>query len=91
MNELIQVGSTMWLDPDSIAGVRWIEESKPVVNEATGDKLFDGYPGYAQIIYRENTMFGPNIIYLSSDWPINRIRRALGLVSADEPGRCCDD
>ena len=72
INKLVQVGSTMWLDPADIRGVRWIEGSP-----AIGDVL-PASPGYTQVIHRSR---GPweSTGFLTSDWPVERVRCALGL------------
>lgn len=72
LDKLVQVGSTMWLDPANIIGVRWMQ----------GDESL-GVPAYTQIIYVDPGPFLPNTVYLTSDWPIQRVQQVLGLVSAD--------
>lgn len=75
LQDLVQVGSDMWLDPANIVGVRWVPESTI---------LSQHFAGYTQFIHTAVTMFGPSTTYLSSDWPLDRVQAALGLVSADE-------
>lgn len=83
LENLVQVSSTMWLDPAGIVGVRWMPGSDPIISERTGEVVLAGHPGYTQVIHRDNTGFMPYTCYLTSDWPIERVQSALGLVSAD--------
>lgn len=83
LDKLVQVGSTMWLDPAGIVGVRWMPATEPIISERTGEVVLRGHPGYTQVIHRDDTGFLPHTGYLTSDWPIERVQSALGLVSAD--------
>lgn len=84
MKNLVQVGSQMWLDPENIVGVRWVEGSDPVINKHTGETVIKGYPGYTQVIHRDDSSFMSHTAFLTSDWPFERVMSALHLVSADD-------
>ena len=88
LDKMVQVGSTLWLDPDGIVGVRWMPPSDPIIATKTGEVVLSGHPGYTQVLHRDpGGLFGPTTGYLTSDWPIERVQSALGLVSADDLDR----
>ena len=76
---LVQVGSDIWVDPRHIMGVRHMDGWKSYTGEE--------HPPYTQVIYETSGLFGLSTVYLTSDWPFDQVRKALGLTSvADVEG-----
>jgi len=79
LENLVQVASDMWLDPEWIMGIRQIKASEAVLNEKTGATIIPAFPSYVVIDTREDAMAGGFFYTLSSDWPLERVKTALGL------------
>lgn len=84
IGNLVQVGSTIWLDPENIIGVRWMEGQEPLIHKVTGEVILSGSDGYTQIIHVDKGIYGLSTGYFSSDWPVQKVQAALGLINADD-------
>jgi hypothetical protein len=88
VQDLVQVGTELWMETKDITGVRGMESYEA---GGYGDKPKVTMPRYTQITVRPDSFMGESTTsFLSSDWPVERVRDALGLVDLTEVKKLWD-
>lgn len=74
-SKLVQLGSDLYLLPEDVVKIYTTEPLKI-------EGLIDS-PGETYVVSRTYGFMGPQDVYRTSDWPIEKIRAALGLTDVD--------